>query len=189
MNTGLILGKSLSIEAKPRGSGRPSLPLLLGLTVIAFTTITAGIGLIQAYYSAIAITTSNTTILGSTRRILIEKQANILFPLGQFLLTVGLAIVLSIFIQFLLSMVRIVRQEGRRTMLVSVFVVAVGMVGGLIAATVPPHSSIFQSLWSAFGQHYSFFVLFIVLCVWFTVALTVVGKRTIPKSEVGNLIG
>ena len=63
--------------------------LLLGLTALSFTTITAGVGLMQTYHSALAIIATHSPGITEGDYAIIAKQANIVYPIGEFLLIVG----------------------------------------------------------------------------------------------------
>src|SRR2546427_9334190 len=101
--------------------------LLLGLTGLAFVTITAGTGLMQAYFSARGIIATNGTGLPHDEYSMIARQSNILFTLGQLLLVVGLAIIFSIFLQSIFYLKPWVKQAGRRMTIALIVGIVVGV--------------------------------------------------------------
>jgi hypothetical protein len=157
----------------PEGqSGLSRFQLLLGLTGLAFATITAGVGLMQAYYAAYGVLATNGTSITNPPppRFLIAKQLNILFPLGQFLLIVGLAIIFSILAQSIFYLKPWAKQAGWKW-------IAVVIAGSAVCvAWSSLRFSTYASLSADFALHYHTLPIFLLVSLWFTVALYVDGK-------------
>ena len=156
-------------------SQRLNVTLLIGLIALAFTTITAGADLLQQYYSALGLSLANCPFgLSGCPADQIVTQVNLWFPVGQFLITFGLAIVFSIFVKFFLYVWPSIRQANRKfklLLLIGVFLPFLPI--------IPPNSEnlrTVQTLWTSFTEHWDVFWIFVGLSIWFSVALTIRRK-------------
>jgi len=166
------LTENKSVESKPSQLGLSRFQLLLGLTGLAFTTITAGVGLMQAYYSAKALLAMNSTRFTSSDLSLINKQANILFPIGQFLLIVGLAIIFSILLQSVFYLKPWFKHAGWKGI---AFVV---IVSGAFVGWEALHSSTYAGLWADLELHQHTLPIFLFATALFTVGLYFDGRSS-----------
>ena len=148
--------------------------LLLGLGGLAFVTITAGTGLMQAYYAGLGVLSTNGTRTGLNNGVYqtVAKQANILFPLGQFLLIVGLAIIFAIFVvQMFFSVKGWVKQRSLAPIIAVIVVIA-----GFAIWDSSRGFSTYSSLYADFAIHNHMIPIFLVVSACCGVALYEDGK-------------
>jgi hypothetical protein len=132
--------------------------------------ITAGFGLMQAYYAALGDLATNATRLDSAERSLIGKRANILFPIGQFLLIVGLAIILSILVQSISYAKTWWKEAGWKWTVI----LAAGTAGCVAYSLL--RFSTYANLFGDLALHYHTIPIFVLVLLWFSIALYVDSK-------------
>ena len=142
--------------------------LLLGLNGLAFVIITAGVGLMQAFYAARGVQATNGPGLTRVDYAIIATQANILFPLGQLLLILGLAIVTSTLFQSVFYWKPWIEQ-AKKTRRRSWIVLGVGTLVSLYFLSF--RGSTYVSLAGDFALHAHALWVFGFLSMWFTFAL------------------
>ena len=167
---------------------------LIGLVGAAFTIITAGIGLIQARISTVAIiygnaaqASNNTALALADARL--EQQSNLYQPLGMFLVTLGLAMLFSTGVWMgIFSLASSQVSEGEK-LLGTRLVTNIALASLAIVLLTLSYFLSMQvrlaanNLWKAVIGHPSFIVGFTVLSMLFYALLDIVTRKLILESD------
>lgn len=134
---------------------------LLALIGLAFVIIAAGIGLMQAFYSAHGIL--DTQGVSGSDAAIIARQAITLFPSGYVLLLVGTAIVVSVILQPIFYL-KWLKPVGRKDW---------WWAAGLVGVTIVGATYLIWSRWFTFEQlgrdylaHGSAILILLLLSLW-----------------------
>jgi hypothetical protein len=173
---------------------------IIGLVVAAFTIIAAGIGLIQARFAAEAVYYGNYKNLpdpGLTNARL-EQQSNLFYPLGLFLVTLGLAMIFSTALWVglpLLFMERKLEQEKKVSRIKTLGFTNLALTSASIALAIGAYAFSLNAqlavvnLATTFVHHLSFDVGFAVLTMIFYVILDITLREQpipIPQTKTAH---
>jgi hypothetical protein len=140
----------LSATETPQSRTASTLSSNLNLIAIAFTSLTAGVGLLQTYYTALgqALSNSNSDIV---------TKVNLWFPIGQFLISFGLGVVGFVGSRIIYPRLRSLAKDKRR-----VVVLALGILTFVIPI-IPPNAqnlATVRQLMYLLSQHWDVYWVF-----------------------------